>query len=83
MRGLALSIVLLGCSGSGQTMACARYLTCSEAVEPGSRARLEGTYGVSGRCWQNDGIAKDCDSLNARRNLLEQFKPFCAETVFI
>jgi hypothetical protein len=61
VRWLLLAL-LLSCGGRGQTRACAMYLQCSEAIEPGSLARLEGSFGPNGRCWENDTVARECDA---------------------
>jgi len=50
---------VVGCAKS-QSENCKKLIACSEALNPGTGAALESSYGPSGACWKDSAAADAC-----------------------
>jgi len=77
--GICLAFV--GCS-KGQSENCKKLIACSEALNPGTGAAMETSYGPKGACWKDstsaDACSKACDSAMASLKAMPNFATIAA-----
>ena len=52
-------VAFTGCTKS-QSENCKKLVACTEALNPGTGAAMEASYGASGACWKNGDSAAAC-----------------------
>ena len=56
---IGLSFAFVGCAKS-QSENCKKLIACTEALNPGTGAAMEASYGASGACWKDSAAADAC-----------------------
>lgn len=56
---LAAAALAVACSHQPQSVECARYITCAEAVDNSIARQVRGQYGESGTCWATNPITAE------------------------
>lgn len=67
------ALALSACGGPTQSADCKKYIDCSEAVSPGTKATLSGGYGPDGTCWKGTAEAATTCT-NACKGALDALK---------